>query len=111
MAENRPHRPFAAHVDVMQRPFLVQAGVCGIRVLQNCVAENNFFARRNSLHLLVRLEFSSWRNWRRNWWLTDVEFTIVHSALTNAPIGRRCQINSKVWIFPFTGVGGVINTI
>ena len=45
MAENRPHRPFAAHIHVMQRTFLVQAGVCGIRVLQNFVAEKNFLDR------------------------------------------------------------------
>ena len=45
MAENRPYRPFAANIHVMQRTFLVHAGICGIRVLQNFVAENNFFAR------------------------------------------------------------------
>ena len=49
MAENRPHRPFAADIQVMQRTFFVQAGVCGIRVLQNFVAENNFLVPSDNL--------------------------------------------------------------
>lgn len=77
MAENRPHRPFAAHVDIMQRSFLVQAGVCGIRVLQNIVAENNFFARRNNLHLLKRLELPN----PESWLFIEVESSILRSAL------------------------------
>jgi hypothetical protein len=49
VAENRPYRPFAANIHVMQRTFFVQAGVCGIRVLQNFVAENNFLGRSDNL--------------------------------------------------------------
>ena len=70
MAENRPYRPFAAHIDVMERSLLVQAGVCGIGILQNFVAENNFFARRNNFHLLVRLELLI----AECWLLIEVEF-------------------------------------
>ena len=49
MAENRPHRPFAGNLHVMQRTFLVHAGVRGVRILQNFVAENNFFGRSDNL--------------------------------------------------------------
>jgi len=111
MAENRPHRPFTAHVDIMQGPFLVQAGVRGIRILQNFVAENNFLAGRNNLHLLVRLELRK----AESWLLIDIEFNILPGPLMKCAnqetTGRRCQINSKVWIFPFTGVGGVTSMI
>ena len=49
MAENRPYRPFAADFQVVQRTFLMQAGVCRIRVLPNFVVEDNFFVPRNNL--------------------------------------------------------------
>ena len=49
MTENRPYRPFAANIQEMQRAFFVQAGVCGIRVLQNFVVENSFLGRSDNL--------------------------------------------------------------
>jgi hypothetical protein len=78
VAEDRPHSPFAAHIDVMQWTFLVQAGVCRVRILQNFVAENNFFSRRNNLHLLARLESLT----RCNQYLTNVEFSIPSTLIT-----------------------------
>ena len=48
MADNRPHRPFAANIQVMQRAFLMQASVSGIRVLQNFVGEDEFFVRSDT---------------------------------------------------------------
>ena len=45
MADNRPYRPLAANIQVMQRTSLVQARVGGVRILHSLVAENNFFAR------------------------------------------------------------------
>jgi len=49
MAENRPYRPFAADFQVMQRTFFMQASVCGIRVLQNFVVEDNFLVPSDNL--------------------------------------------------------------
>jgi hypothetical protein len=37
----------------------------------------------------------------------SVPLTCAHHELT----GRRCQSSSTVWIFPFTGVGGVVKMI
>ena len=48
MTENRPYSPFA-NIHVMQWTFFVHAGVCGVRVLQNFVAENNFLAGGDNL--------------------------------------------------------------
>src|ERR1700733_2372266 len=44
MAKNRPDRPFAANIQVMQRSFFVQTSIGRIRVLQNFVAENHLFS-------------------------------------------------------------------
>jgi len=38
----------------MQRTFFVQAGVCGIRILQNFVAEKGFFFWSDKLTLLAQ---------------------------------------------------------
>ncbi len=88
MAENRPYGPFAAHIDVMQWPFLVQTGVCRIRILQNFVAENNFFFQRNDLHLLVRLEPLK----RSNHYFTNVEFSIPEQLIRSQPVDAAKSI-------------------
>jgi len=49
MAHNRPQRPFAVHIQVMQRPFFVQAGICGIGILQNFIGEKDFLGRDDNL--------------------------------------------------------------
>lgn len=83
MAENRPYRPFA-DIQEMQRTFFVQAGVRGIRVLQDFVAKNNFSARsvnqwrtfrvgeiRNhspaEAAILLMLSLAWWDSERNNW--------------------------------------------
>jgi hypothetical protein len=74
MAENGPYRPFA-DIHVMQRTFVVHARVCRIRVLQNFIAENNFFARGDNLGQpspLCEIKIQAIR--RRL--LTEVEFNI-----------------------------------
>jgi len=84
MADDRPHRPFAADIQIMQRAFLVQASVGGIGVLKNFVAENNVFLRGDGQPYLLQI---------------------------TSRARRRCQTNSTVWISPLIRVGGVTNMI
>jgi hypothetical protein len=45
--------------------------------------------------------------------LNNPVFNVIEDCfgLYQEPLGTRCQINSTVWTFPFTGVGGVTNMI
>ena len=125
----------------MQWTFLVQAGVCGIRVLQNFVAEKNFLDRSANLGQpsptrkirisvmqkmqFIEVEFNtqlSWGIWKWNAQPSWIQRDTAKTSLMfwpypyslkkyQEPTGRRCQINSTVWTFPFTGVGGVTNMI
>jgi len=101
VAEDRPDCPFAVDIQVMQRPFFVQAGIRWVRVLQDVVAENRFLLWGTNLGQLY-LRFKS-----------ELQSHGGHARLgtSHEPTDRRRQINSNVWTFPFIGVGGVVNVI
>ena len=54
---------------------------------------------------------SSWLFSRVGYRLFQTQSHCPRKCAYQESTGRRCQINSTVWIFPFTGAAGVINMI